>query len=62
LDFSFIEFSQATYGNRWDVEADIDSSYTLFEPDIKEVCKNIRECHCLTIFCFEKYKYFGLAE
>ena len=37
-------------------EADIKSS---IKPDIKEICKNIKQCYSSQISCFEKSDYFS---
>lgn len=52
--------TRMSYDNRLNADADMKSQLFSTEPDVKEICKNIKQCYSFSLnyFCFRKQSYF----
>lgn len=49
---------KTTYHNSLNTEVDMKYSYLFLKPDIKEMCKHVKQCHSPKYFYFGKYIFF----
>ena len=58
-EFSSYTSIKATYLNRLNGEVDVRIQLSSVESDIKEICKNIKQCHAPYSVYFGKFNYFS---